>query len=81
VTSAALLAILVGVATCWNRREGERPGSSDGPRAEAEAGHAAPVGSRTVRRALAWSGLVLGAFFALLVIASDVPGLILGPCP
>ena len=33
-----------------------------------------------VRGAVAWAGVGLGVFFALLVIASDVPGFILEPC-
>ncbi len=74
VTLAALLGTLWGLWVCWSERGGERmrPGT-EGEEEQVDA----PLG---VRRALAWFGVGSGLFFLLLILASDVPGLILEPC-
>lgn len=66
------------------------PGSASPEPAESERSQApedspaaepgAPTPAAGARRALAWSGVVLGVFFLLLVAATLVPGLVLEPC-
>jgi len=94
VTAAALLATLLGLAYCWQRRGGhdeqtpsallaaEVAGSAEPPAPLVVKGgaHVARDAPPPVRGAVAWAGVGLGVFFALLVIASDVPGFILEPC-
>jgi hypothetical protein len=94
VTGAALLATLLGLAYCWRRRGGhdeQTPSALQAvdvanraqppaPLGVEDAARAAPDAPPPVRGAVAWAGVGLGVFFALLVIASDVPGFILEPC-
>lgn len=94
VSAAALLVTLLGLAYCWNRRGGhdeQTPSALLAAEVAGTAQSAPPLvvegGARVtrdapppVRGAVAWAGVGLGVFFALLVIASDVPGFILEPC-
>jgi len=72
---ATLLVVLLALAHCWSRLGGEREKTR--PLGAAEEQVDAPA---LVRRAIAWSGVALGCFFVLLVLATDFPGLILEPC-
>ena len=77
VTLAALALTIWGLAVCWAQRSGERRASPAGEGDGEEEQRNAPA---PVRRAVALFGIASGAFFLLLIVASDVLGLILEPC-
>jgi hypothetical protein len=80
ISAAMLLLTVVGIAVCWQRLRGERPAVLDEAEAKADV-DADPPSRREARRGVAIGGLALNAFFALLIVATDLPGLILERCP
>jgi hypothetical protein len=70
MTAGALGVALLCGAFCWRRRSETAARTAMRPQS---AGVAA-------RHALAWTGVVLATFFALLILALEVPGVLLEPC-
>ena len=72
VSLVAALLTLWGLVICWRDRGGPH-GGEPGRRGRESA-------PSKVRSSLAIFGIGTGIFFLLLILASDVPGLILEPC-
>jgi hypothetical protein len=79
LTVLALAIAAAGFAYCWRHRGGEGMGHEE---RSGRHGGADPWSktARLSRRALAWTGVGLAVFFALLIVVLDVPGLVLEPC-